>query len=948
MAHNSRKRTVSLDNVRQNNIVVVDLNEKLSETIFEQEYRQAAQIIRNILSHTSQLSSHGNPRESSLSPNRTEHQTTVPFIGDRGTGKTSMMYSILRRLEHYEGDNASSPFCLGDENSKVKFIALDMIDTSTLRHTEDILEIILSRILSYLENYKGTNDFRELYRKIDSLCKDLSHVYWKKSFELEEAGLMSLKRIADSQKSIESFQDLVSSFLNCIAEKEQCKTLYLVLALDDIDMYQGSDPQTQSDKFSLLEKIYDYMRIPGLIVLLTYNESILKRNCISHFRRTYFGHDAQKDCSLAAQEEIELLTRQYMEKLFPQEQRVYLPNFMRIDSANRPNLHIIPTLNGKMIPPFKAGEEPSVKEFMLRLIAYKTGVYFDAGGTKKHFFEARNLRELGSMFMMVNSMDNIPTKAAAQEEIRTINRQKLLNYLYNQFGGERLSTEEYRRFQTLSMLPLIRQDRTLVDDVRQQRMRVAPAEDDFGYLPKTKRDRWKYSYGELLHNIYYATRIPYSTETEGSYLSKAYIQCILGTHSVIMNQAVHSPRPQEEWMRIWGSSIAGRWANDMLPDFLEGPQQSDYSSASKKSAVGSASLPIGNFLHWPIPPEVQKALVNLSKVGDTKEDSSKTKAIKDYLQALTLIGMLFTGFPKNGLKIQLEASMIEDTPMLSLISTSVDHICFNALNFVINQSVAIHPCSIGGEDCSYLGYINTKLRQLGNNLCEEFSKDHNTVKNEAISARKEYLTRAEALQKAAGDPHQIDRLRHKASEQETESKIAEAWIKLLGEGKFDKSQFIGNWNTLLGEIFGDGQSTGAYPEAVKKWETNYQAFHFSLPVQHFDMMYNIIKRLANVSYHDIPEEASIDEVYDYFVRLYENISQELKKQDATYFANGTKGFAEAYSSSLFYRTFTATKDNPDYNPYVKELFISMLKSWPHAVLERDSGAAKLSLFGESR
>lgn len=851
----SAYRTVNLDNVRQNNIVGVDLREKLSETIFEQEYKEAARSIRSIISHNvkwaakRKLESDGKKGGFESAMNRTEFQTAVPFIGDRGTGKTSMMYSVLLRLSRYDGSNEAAPFDLGEEHDSARFITLDMIDANSMKRTEDVLEIILSRIFAYLESIGGDEDFRELYRQIDSLYKDLSRVCWKQSFSSEELGLIGLKRIADSQKSIENFQKLVSDFTARISKiKYSGSQCYLVIALDDIDMYQGSNSGMRNNQFALLDQIYNYMRIPGLIVLMTYNESILKRNCLSHFRQTYYGHSTQEACSHAEREEIELLAQQFMAKLFPQEQRIYMPNFMVVGPENRPNLYVKPTINEgiKILPPFTSRDELPVKDFMLRVISHKTGVYFDAKGTKKHFFEPRNLRELGTMFQVIESMEEIPKKRNDQENVRKRNRQVLLNYLYNQFAGGRLSAEEFNRFQRLSMLPLARQGRTLVDNIRQHRMIIATKKDDLGFLEKNGKDRWRYSYGELLHNIYYATRIPRKKDAEEPYLSKDYIHCILGTHSVIMNQLFRESNPREMLMSFLGSSIAGRWANDMLPVFyVDEKKAQNYAAMGepKFASIGSMSIPVSGFFDWEVPPAIKEVIL---KLQEGYMSVSEKKTLKQFIEALVLTGMLFTGFPQTGLKIQFSQKNKSEQQGLFLTSKSEDNVCFNLLNFVLNLYDAD---SVEGH-IGYLQYIKEKLIKLG--AC-------------------------------------------------------------------DNILFSDRWEEILEEILGDN---GEITMEVAEWKKTNKEYPVALPVQHFDMMYNIIKRLANVSYHDIPEESHVDDVFECVIRLYKDIEKELANQDEVYLTT----FAKVYSTSFFYQVFTADDDNDRYNPYVKVVFNSMMKA----------------------
>ena len=554
-----RGKPINLDDVRKNQIIITDLKEDLSESVFEQQFRLAAKSIREIISENESYfryqstscrhckstncascrhrDEQGCADDSPRKFNRSEWQTAVPFIGERGTGKTSAMTSVLEYLRCYRGNPENdTAFSLDKEHEKTRFITFDVIDANTLTSAEDVMETILSQMLSYLDDLPGDEDFQDLYRQIDSLHKSLGRVYGGKSQTRDGYGVVALQQIADSQKVTNAFTQLVQDFNRVVGRfKFNDHACYLVVALDDVDLYQGADGGMRDRQFALLEHIYNHLRTPGLIVLMSFNEYILRRKCNEHFAKIYFGdpRPREREYTTAEREDIEGLTAQFMSKLFPQERRIYMPNYLTVNVRSMSDLYVRPVLKTKQgekpIIPFDKNEVLPVKEFMLRWIAHLTGVLFDAAGTKRHFFEPRNLRELGELVQVIGHMETFDVESVRKEEIQAKNRQVLLNYLYEQYSLMHLRPEEYRRFQQLCALPLDRQNINLVDRIRQQRTHYVKLPDDTGYLTKTRRDRWKYSYGELLHNIYFATRIPADVETGEMLYSKEYIHCVLGS-----------------------------------------------------------------------------------------------------------------------------------------------------------------------------------------------------------------------------------------------------------------------------------------------------------------------------------------------------------------------------------------------------------------------------------
>lgn len=948
-------RTVDLNHVRQNSIVLLDLNRPLSETVFQQEYQMASHLIDKIIQRNQDRNAVSRNRTAIGSYGYTDLQTAIPFIGDRGTGKTSMMISVWNWLKRYASSEQKELFKL---TGNPQFICLEMIDAGKLQGSEDVLEIILSRLLSYLQEHNQDctgrrPDYRELYKKIDVLYRDLIRIHWSNGPKMEEASLLHLQAIADSQKTREQFRELIQEFVKTIGGDDT----FLVIALDDIDMYQGSrrngsqnDSQNGSqnssnDKFILLEQIYNYLRAPNLILLLTYNETILRRICMGHFSQLYQDSKMMEEDSSVAKMDVEVLTRQYLTKLFPHEQRVYLPDFMRIASMNQVNLYINPKIDGKIIPPFdkenqNLGLAPApvnVKEFMLRLIAYRTGVYYDIKGNKKHFFEPRNLRELGSLIQVLDGMEEIPDKGTKEEieAAQAQNRQMLLNYLYNQFSEDHLNREEYYAFSQLCMLPVFRQNREFIDKVSQY-MGVN------GNSNQEKK-RKAYSYGEMLRNIYDSTR----NEIGLACYSKEYIHCLLGTHSLILNQTAQIQESQDEWMKLIGSSIAGSWANRMLSEIINVPED-QYGRESEKSGVGSLHLPASTFFELRLPSKLYHALFYMAEFKNTNCEDAE-EIVCSFIEAMVLLSMFFTGFPKNGLQLKLHLGMTKgknSTLKVTVKADSSEYLCFNALNFVINSYLSTYPhssCTVDGKNATYLEYIKKQLEDLGNSIAGLVSSQENFYFKQIKDAQNQYDDFSKQIEEAKDQRFsRMDRLQKQLEEEKEKERAAEQILMKFfdkkeneikekierfrkGEESFEvndtlRQDFLNSWRYYLNKVVGklgieNDFSKSKNPtttwekktflEETGDWEEKYGKKLFVFPVQQFDMAYNILKRLAHPDYYDreIPIDTGLSETYDYFVSLFHSIRNQLEDQDQAYCLEEKDGFAEAYRDSVFYRRF---------------------------------------------
>jgi hypothetical protein len=122
-------------------------------------------------------------------------------------------------------------------------------------------------------------------------------------------------------------------------------------------------------------------------------------------------------------------------------------------------------------------------------------------------------------------------------------------------------------------------------------------------------------------------------------------------------------------------------------------------------------------------------------------------------------------------------------------------------------------------------------------------------------------------------------------------------------------------------------------EEIEKWHKEPCVHKEVLPIQHFDMMYNIIKRLASDSYYDKPAEAAVEDVYDYYVQLYRNLLSELEKQEHVYKSDDLK-YADAFRNCVFYKRYVeGTKDS-----YLATIHQNMMRSVLSGMVAREKHA----------
>ena len=833
--------------------------------------------------------------------------TMVSFIGSRGTGKTSAMLTVRRQLQTLrcckELEASLQPL------ASTSFICLEPIDAGILQSGEDIIAIVLARMFNYLQQITNGNnlraryqeELRSLYREFDKLYQNLCRLRKGGGHFLEgESALRGLQNLASSHSTAREFKELVSHLLTYIKTLNGCeKDQYLVIALDDIDMY-GED--TSQNCYTLLEEIFDYLSFPGIIVLTTYNENLLKRNCSNHLRVKFFESKKNADCSSTERTEVKTLVQQFLEKLILEEYRIYMPMLARVDVSNQAGMSVRldKTKERELCAMFSDRTEQGnevivpVKKFLLRIIADRTHVYFDSRGQKRHFFEPYNLRDLSVFWRMLDALESpIGKDAAAREKAYANNRSKLFSYTMNPFASEKLEEGESEYLNKLSQQPLERQEQELIDEIKRRCNNQENSKEQRTFL----EGRWQHSYGELLHCLYYATRL----QKDG--MSKELIYCILSSYSFVLNQLYYSSdfktggASRTKFSRFVGSSIAGVWANDMLPKFH---MNVELAESVNSVSMGDITRAAWAFFNCEIDSEIVYGLFGYPPDGKKTMSLANNHNVRDFLQAFELLGMFFTAVPEGGLKF-----IVEETPpeggksvlewetekRFVLKSEQSQEIHFNALNFAVN-------CI---DVKAYFDRSTEMLTEIVKQIIIAFSS---LIFNAAPSNKQQNAQKA-MYQHMIGKKLYGARTALEAMSKEQRDKTIREDAKKIAEkimSSFPKYSLRNEFTTWAEE--------GSLP----------------LPLQNFDMMYNMIKRLANTSYygHGFSKVVGEDEVFNAFQQLYRSVGDQLANQDEFYNEGNTHPtvvLEATYKNCPFYKHFV---ERP--SPQMKKIFVELVKA----------------------
>lgn len=535
------------------------------ESYYKHEYIQAMKIVNSIVGRKEDDSKKEDPQKEEYT--NQEISNIISFIGERGTGKTSAVLSFAAALKDYGNpkknhrDGIFGRFRDRDDQmleERIQFICLDCIDGSLLEQGEDIFKIILAQMYNKFLDYDSKiavkesfyeNDRRKLQKRFDQLYRYISEMEQGGRREWEQSALTSLRNLSNSMKLKKEFTKLVCDYLKLTSEGRNSRRerQFLVVVVDDLDL-------NIEHGFDMLEKIHRYMMVPRVIVLLALDFKQLKRLCYKHF----FEMIPKVDGIMSARgADAEKLAQDFIDKVLPTNMRVFMPALWK-----KQTLKVREKEEDKTYP---------VKQSVFLEMYRKTGIRFDVGGVKRHFYEPGNLRELTNLLLELRELE--PLFEAGRDEsdileISTVNHEQIFYDVQHRIAERMVIAEYEKMFQNLIQLSVERSCRKFVEYGRRQKNRT---EEETAQMKDFLKDidQYGYSYGELLRLIYCWGR----TSDE----AKEFMRSMLAYYSLTMTSLYAryqccSDKDSEKRenlhgkiLEIMNGSFAGSWAHKMFP-----------------------------------------------------------------------------------------------------------------------------------------------------------------------------------------------------------------------------------------------------------------------------------------------------------------------------------------------------------------------------------------------
>lgn len=498
----------------------------------------------------------------------------IAFMGDRGAGKTTATTEFARILAEYDqhvtiwnrelyGSNgADRPY---------SFHVLPSIDASVLDAKEDLIEVILANMYHVLdekwngygkESYERDRDFQKLIKSLDDVYREYLNVgQIGRKERMEDSLLVKLRDVSGSVKLRASIEKLTEEYLGVLGDgRQDVDRSFMVVTVDDLDMNPESG-------FEMLDQLYKYFANRRVIILIAVkyeqlhllSEKKFVDGIISEYGCTHYS--VYEKAALKASR----LTDDYLLKALPLANRIYLP------------------VRGKLQLETEVEQEGfgkcELKEFLLKKIAAKTDIYYDAKGLKKHFCLPNTVRELVTYVAFLDSLRTM-------DEIEKADPEKQM-LLYDQ-NHERFNEDIEKR---MSVEKLDDSQLALYNQIMDRRVERR-AGYMYCFLQNWRKSKKQYTekmfvdsveeqvfgYTDLIEVLYRMGREDYA--------DKALVHCILASFTSEMVREYYSYRhnKKEEAQEraavrlenFLGTTFGGKWLSMVMPQMTMGSDASNH------------------------------------------------------------------------------------------------------------------------------------------------------------------------------------------------------------------------------------------------------------------------------------------------------------------------------------------------------------------------------------
>ncbi|WP_300330027.1 hypothetical protein [Fusobacterium sp.] len=354
-----------------------------------------------------------------------EQNNIIAFIGERGSGKTSVLKSFENILLSFKDNKDFFEKFIKNEDLKITnydYKTIQIIDPSFFTAKSNILELVIARLFKEVKeeikkrdcnegNYKLEEE-RELLLLFKKIYKNISIIESNYDFDGE-----NYEKLIDLSASVDLKEDikgLIDRYLKFMSKSEKEKKL--IIKIDDIDL-------NIRYAYEMVEQIRKYLSQENIIILMAVKleqlEQIIKLNYKNDF----------KDKEACKSLDYEQMAYRYLEKLIPQERRFYLLNIEK---------------EIKNIGIFFNGEENSenIEKALRELLYKKIRILFLENKIKNNPIIPKNLRGLINFINNFYKLEYIKTETLKDKNKQfKKNIEKFDDYFFHSWIDENLIEE---------------------------------------------------------------------------------------------------------------------------------------------------------------------------------------------------------------------------------------------------------------------------------------------------------------------------------------------------------------------------------------------------------------------------------------------------------------------------------------------------------------------------
>lgn len=335
----------------------------------------------------------------------------IVFDGDRGSGKTSCMLSVVNMLF---GDG-EKPYALYKYLPEVEWQKLPMLEPAFFDNERNVLSLIVSRLYDEFIKFKKDNsedDKRNILSQFVKIQKELKYMF--KETEKQDA-LEYLVNLSSSVSLRKDLHDLISAYLRY----KNPKATKLLILIDDIDLNQKA-------AISMVEEIRKYLVLDNCLVMVSVKIDQLSKILYNEYLWEY------KEVDDEIRGIVNQRVERYLSKLFPQRHRIHMPqpkeylhHELVIESSRSFDYNIVPGT--------------TVEEAIPDLIYAKTRFLFYNTRKATSYIVPRNLRNIRQLLKLLMEMKNY--QDGDHDNATAINKEVFKHYLFNDWVEQNLPSE---------------------------------------------------------------------------------------------------------------------------------------------------------------------------------------------------------------------------------------------------------------------------------------------------------------------------------------------------------------------------------------------------------------------------------------------------------------------------------------------------------------------------